>query len=56
MITQTLSRTMFVLVRYGNFARAYLIPVRLTENVPLLEGFGVLAQRVDTTFLFILQL
>ena len=36
------------------FVRAYLI--KLTENVPLLEEFGVFAQRVDVTVLFFLQL
>ena len=47
---------MFVLVQCGNYVRAYLILIKLTENVPLLEEFGVFAQRVDTTVLFFLQL
>ena len=48
--------TMFVLVQCGNYVRVYLILIRLTENVLLLEGFGAFAQRVDTTVLFFLQL
>ena len=30
---------MFVLIQCGNFIHAYLILIRLTENVLLLEGF-----------------
>ena len=47
--------TMFVVVRYGNFVRANVIMIRLTENVLLLEEFAGFAQRVDTTVLFFLQ-
>ena len=43
---------MFVLVQRGNYVRAYLISIKLTENVSLLEEFGVFAQRIDVTVLF----
>ena len=48
--------TIFALVRCGSFIRAYLILIRLTGNVLLLEGFGAFAQKIDTTVLFFLQL
>ena len=46
---------MLDLVWCGNFVHAYLILIRLIENVPLLQGFGVFTQRVDTAILFFLQ-
>ena len=47
---------MFVHVHCGNYVSAYQILIKLTENVSLLEEFGVFAQRVDATVLFFLQL
>ena len=47
--------TMIVLFQCGNYVRANLILIKLTENVPLLEEFGVFAQMVDSTVLFFLQ-
>ena len=48
--------TMFVLFQCGNYVRAYLILIKLIENVPLLEEFGVFTQMVDSIVLFFLQL